>query len=288
MASPQKTIIGTIVAQLRAKAAATRRKFILKKMPHPRDIKPLQREYFSQLSGILGELKRLTRERVIERMPAIIASVAANRPSVDGPRQDYTDYIESLMSNLRIQFYRKYSDDEIEAMARRQAQKVEAFNQAQLARQMTALLGVNPFVSESWLADEVKAFTKANVSYITSIPQQYFEKVQQSIIRNVQAGKLTDQIADDIKGIYNVTENRAALIARDQTSKFNGDLTRLRQANIGITRYVWSTSLDERVREEHAALEGQIFSWNDPPEVGNPGEDINCRCVALPVFEGEE
>lgn len=237
---------------------------------------------------MMGALKRLTKERVIANLPAIVAAVTASRPSADGARKDYSDYIENIMSNLRIQFYREFSDDEIEAMARKQAQKIEAFNQAQMSRQMTTLLGVNPFVSEPWLADEVKAFTKANVSYITSIPQQYFEKVQQSIIRNVQAGKLTDKIAEDIKSIYNVSENRAELIARDQTSKFNGDLTRLRQTNIGITKYVWSTSLDERVREEHAALEGKTFSWNDPPDEGNPGEAINCRCVALPVFEGEE
>lgn len=287
MAMPQfRTIVGSIIAQLRAKAATQRRRLILKKMPYPRSIKPLQREYFLQLSKILAELKALTKERILAPLPTIIAAIKAGRPSADS-RQDYSEYIESLMSNLRVQFYRKYSDEEIEAMARRQAQKVEAFNQAQLSRQMTTILGVNPFVSEPWLVDEIKAFTKVNVSYITSIPQQYFEKVEQSIIRNVQAGRLTEHIAEDIKWIYQVSTSRAALIARDQTSKFNSSLTQLRQTNVGVKEYTWSTSLDERVRLEHAKREGKTFSWNAPPDDGHPGEAVNCRCVALPVFDDE-
>lgn len=79
--------------------------------------------------------------------------------------------------------------------------------------------------------------------------------------------------------------SRAKLIARDQTSKMNGAFNQARQTSLGIDRYVWQTSGDERVREEHQANDGQVFSWNDPPATGHPGEDINCRCVAVPYFD---
>ena len=52
-------------------------------------------------------------------------------------------------------------------------------------------------------------------------------------------------------------------------------------------RYVWRSVHDVRVRDAHAAREGQIFTWGNPPEGGHPGEDYNCRCWAevLPVPE---
>jgi len=44
--------------------------------------------------------------------------------------------------------------------------------------------------------------------------------------------------------------------------------------------YVWRTKGDDRVRSTHAAREGEVFSWSEPPEGGHPGEDYNCRCWA--------
>lgn len=46
-------------------------------------------------------------------------------------------------------------------------------------------------------------------------------------------------------------------------------------------RYIWCTKMDHKVRATHAAHEGEIFFWNNPPaETGHPGEDEECRCWA--------
>ena len=64
----------------------------------------------------------------------------------------------------------------------------------------------------------------------------------------------------------------------------------MRQQAAGVNEYTWSTSRDERVRPMHAKLEGQRFAYDDPPETtedgetNNPGEDWQCRCIALPVI----
>ena len=50
------------------------------------------------------------------------------------------------------------------------------------------------------------------------------------------------------------------------------------------THYIWRTRRDGKVRSTHAAREGQVFSWNDPPQGGNPGEDYGCRCTAEPYL----
>lgn len=48
--------------------------------------------------------------------------------------------------------------------------------------------------------------------------------------------------------------------------------------------YIWRTRGDGKVRASHAANAGKIFSWENPPPTGNPGEDYNCRCWAEPYY----
>ena len=81
-----------------------------------------------------------------------------------------------------------------------------------------------------------------------------------------------------------VSDSRAKLIARDQVAKLNGELTKERQTDLGVTGYIWRTVGDERVRDEHADNDGQFFTWDSPPSTGAPGEDIQCRCWAEPVL----
>jgi SPP1 gp7 family putative phage head morphogenesis protein len=38
--------------------------------------------------------------------------------------------------------------------------------------------------------------------------------------------------------------------------------------------YVWRTRDDKKVRPSHAANDGRIFAWDDPPPTGNPGDDF--------------
>lgn len=71
----------------------------------------------------------------------------------------------------------------------------------------------------------------------------------------------------------------------DLERRMNSKLDEFRQQAIGITKYRWSTQGDDKVRGSHAARNGQIFSWDNPPAGGHPGSDFGCRCVAIPVIE---
>jgi len=81
------------------------------------------------------------------------------------------------------------------------------------------------------------------------------------------------------------------MIARQETSLFVSKYREERYTGAGITEYIWSTSKDQRVRPDHAALDHQVFSWDSPPVTdratgkrNNPGADFGCRCLALPVI----
>ncbi|MCC0059483.1 MAG: hypothetical protein H6886_09430 [Hyphomicrobiaceae bacterium] len=52
--------------------------------------------------------------------------------------------------------------------------------------------------------------------------------------------------------------------------------------NRPTTHYIWRTRRDRKVRPSHAANDGKIFAWGDPPPTGHPGEDYGFRCWAEP------
>ena len=145
---------------------------------------------------------------------------------------------------------------------------------------LSAYLGNSPHIAE-----KVNAMTTANVQLIKSIRSQYLDKVQNAVTQAMVNGTLNKDLVQQIKDIGKTTEKRAIFIARDQSSKLNAALTQARHEDVGIKKYMWSTSLDERVRNSHADKEGQIFEYANPPaDTGHPGHDFNCRCVAIPYL----
>jgi SPP1 gp7 family putative phage head morphogenesis protein len=139
--------------------------------------------------------------------------------------------------------------------------------------------------------DEMHRAQRDNVELITSIPDQYFDRLEDTIADSWLAGERWEQLGERLGDIAEMTQNRAALIARDQTSRMNGAFNRVRQTSLGIDRYEWQTAGDGDVRPAHADLEGTIQRWDDPPtdedgDTGPPGEiSINCRCTAAPVLD---
>ncbi|WP_258037621.1 phage head morphogenesis protein [Haemophilus influenzae] len=136
------------------------------------------------------------------------------------------------------------------------------------------------------VVERVNELTVSNIQLIKSIRTQYLDKVQNAVTQAMVQGTLNKDLAEQLKKLGKDVESRAMLIARDQSSKLNAALTRARHEEVGIKKYMWSASLDERVRESHAEKDGLIFEYTNPPaDTGHPGHDVNCRCVQIPVFD---
>lgn len=134
---------------------------------------------------------------------------------------------------------------------------------------------VEPFIHE---------FIERNTRLITSLSNRQIESIARIVQRASVAGERVEPLTREIESTFNVTRSKANLLARDQTLKLNSNITQATHRQLGVNEYIWTTANDERVREEHEALEGQRFSWDSPPSVGHPGEDYQCRCVPFPVI----
>lgn len=99
------------------------------------------------------------------------------------------------------------------------------------------------------------------------------------------------RLRDELRKAGAQSRRQAQLWARDQVATINGLASEQEHARIGVTHYRWRTSRDERVRRLHDHREGVVFRWDRPPretsDDGHPGQPINCRCTAEPVFADE-
>ena len=134
-----------------------------------------------------------------------------------------------------------------------------------------------------------------NVNLIKSIPSQYLDQVEQIIARAYANGHDLKQVTDELQKRFKVSRKRAALIAKDQSSKLNSQVTRVRAAENNLHFAIWKHSwAGVTPRATHMAMDGEPFDlregmYDPDPKVKRHiqcGELINCRCVARIITPG--
>lgn len=240
--------------------------------------------------------EQLVKDRVLLRLGTLLGQTNVDSLMVRlcesvGLRSDADPYsrINRLMDAVSEAFFRRYPTERLTKLANKIAAQTSEHQKTQLFRQIKSTIGVDlQAIADKGMSERIKRFTAENVALIKTVPQKYFDDVEKTVLAGVREGSRASSIAAALEERLGVAESRAALIARDQVLKFNGELNRSRQKDLGIDSYIWRTVKDNRVRDEHSELEGEVFSWDSPPEPGHPGEDFQCRCFAEPILPGIE
>ena len=280
----------------------------LKKLKRPpKWLEPLnaERGYIKSLFSYTFLIRRSIVEILLPKIPLWLTLGTRENPVPVKNDDLMDDILESLedVLNLIDQIL-----DEPEQIAINSAKKagveIAVFNKRQFNKTVDNVLGVDIFVEEPWLEGQLDIFASQNAELITGMTDDELKRVSGIVQRGLQEGSSYSSIEENIYETFGITRRKARLIARDQTSKLNASLTKLRQQELGITEYVWQTSGDERVRKTHRPLDGKICRWDDPTVYKNEkngkwlkrssiggtnvhvGVDINCRCQALPEIEG--
>ena len=123
--------------------------------------------------------------------------------------------------------------------------------------------------------------------------------LRQEVIDSVKKGIRYESIVEDIVSRYSVSISKAKFLARQETHLLLAEIKEQKYRSVGVNKYRWHTrSLPigfekGNVRPQHAELDNQVFTWDNPPIVdtrsgkrAHPGQDYNCRCMAIPLWEG--
>lgn len=273
------------IRQQTQRAGKRRRRARKAPVPPPKWPHGSRLRYSVALSALLRAVDEAVRTVLLPRLPAILGDALADIDRADAPADD----ADAATKALRAQLASEASDLRLGAMARDVAENAKASTRKSLGNHFKLALGFDPLPVAEDLAAHVEAFTLDNVRLIRGMVDTELTQIEGAVLRGVREGKRVRDVAREIQQIARVTKSRAELIAVDQIGSITGELTRVRQSKLGIERYRWSSSKDERVRPRHVELDGTVHSWSDPPVVdlrtgrtAHPGGDYRCRCAALP------
>ena len=210
----------------------------------------------------------------------------------------WVDVLTNALRALRALRIR-WSSPQFQALANDVARRFVTSANNSNRRRTERDMGIDIFSDSTTITNYVQASIADNVRLIQSIPEQYLTQVESIVMTNIRSGGRPSSIAKSLQQQFGVTERRAKMISRDQTSKVNGDLNRMRQQDVGFEYFKWSTSHDERVRDRHEDISEKrtaygvgVYRWDNPPlsDRGTPiicGQDFQCRCIAIPVSNEE-
>lgn len=269
-----------------------RRKRPQKRLRALREPRAEELRYTGVLRRVVAQAVALVRERLLPRLPALLAEADRLAPTERG--DDASDTLADILEGIWLAL--GLSEERARRMAVEMLERVQRRHATEFVTLYEESLAVNPLAgSEPWLREQMSLAVKENAELIKSLPEDMLFEVRGIVNRGVLDGTRSEDLAKLIAHRFDVTESRAVLIARDQVGKWQGSLTRLRHLDAGVTEYIFSTSQDERVRPGHRALNGTVQSWSKPPVVdpktgrrAHPGMDVRCRCVAIPRLDEDE
>lgn len=256
------------------------------KWPRPRYPHREELVYYQRLRYFLDVVQYIVRRDIVPILPGLLDEVGPTR------RVDSAEDIDKAFAAAMAAAQKGLPEKTIEAAAQSTALRVSEWSADEFGRQVQRVVKVNLYDDTSGLAEHLDLFVSDNVKLIKSLTFGHLEDLKGVVTRGARAGLRHEEVAAQIQRQFGVAKNRAALIATDQIGKLNGELNQLRQTNLGVRRYRWSTSQDDRVRKTHVRLDGKICEWKNPPlidertgERGHPGQPIRCRCSAIPIID---
>lgn len=284
-------------------------------MPHrKREAKPIknpsdvERYYRTQLRSLVRAIRNEVDREV---MPILAETKEEYTADSSAVMDSWIDRIKSALARIIDRF----SSDSYESMYQNVADTyVRRMNNSvtsETIKSVQRAVGVDIRPMMSSMSDYIESSIAQNVALIKSIPDQYLKDVQTLVYQGTADGLTPSAIAKRLTEETGVSDRRAKLIARDQSSKITSQITERRQTDAGISYYRVSTAGDERVtgkpggRYPNAKIScwgiankdigfGKgVYTWKDGAtwagQTGlHPGKHhILCRCTATPVFDFE-
>lgn len=287
---PSRNQLAGAIAVRRLMTASSLKRRTRKKPPEQRFPRGPRLLYLQQMLRWQKALEDAVRQVIYPQLSSLVTETAIERP--DSRFDQAADYIETLVAGVRVRLGEMVTLGAKEAAVSDVATRISDYQAGQFNKQVRSVTGVNLAVNEPWLGAHLAIFRKENISLIESLQGQELDAIEQILMRASRKGMQVREIQQQIQKRFSVSRSKAALLARDQTNKLNGELNQLRQQALGVDRYIWRTSQDERVRPMHAELDGTEQRWDRPPvtnpqgDRNHPGEDYQCRCQAEPVLAG--
>ena len=209
----------------------------------------------------------------------------------DAPSSD----LRIKINKLRELYMKRFPFAMNQRLAKTLFSRINKYNQSKMGSAFEAIgIDLKEQLKREKLEDYAGLSIQNNVDLISSISDEYFDKIEKVVYNGMMAGQDYQTLGKKIMEATGATAKRAKFIARDQTSTINAQLSRKRASAAGLTRGVWNktkfnATSKYKPRQSHISADGKEYDLEKgllvDGEYIHPGEAINCTCVASYVTD---
>jgi len=255
----------------------------------PRSPAAAQLLFQQLLTDMRVAFEDLLEKDLYPKLPPLVEENARDRGLVVDSADET---LAQIMYGIGLVYGKVHTKEAIAFSLAQVAQSVAANARREAGRQLAAE-GIQQVQLGSFSEQLLKDFVRSNTARVKNLTAGQLETLQGIVTDGFRQGLRVEGIQASIQKQLDLNRVRAALLARDQVGKLQGEFIQLEQVQAGVTEYIWRTAGDERVREGHRSLNKTRQRWSSPPVVSvrkgvarraHPGQDIQCRCYPQPIL----
>ena len=230
---------------------------ILNKAPKPAQKKQIEGKVIDDPKSIENEARR-TLKNITKPIQLELEYIIDNMR--DKSAREVGKELEAVKKNYDFQL-----ETTAEQIAENWVGKVNRYNKEKFMSHMRKALGIDigAIVDEA-MKDELEIMVMENASYIKSIPNYLVGHVADRVVQHFKGIPMPENrtLRQQIKEEFKISDGRAKVLARDQTSKMNTSISAIRQVNLGIddaSKAVQKTFFIRVVKASQAVIENNIL-----------------------------
>jgi len=214
----------------------------------------------------------------------------------DAQTGNYARVTMRLANQVRRKIRRQFNNERIEAMVADILRKTDARAQQQLYRQVENAIGISTkaLMVKEGMKPAINALILETVEWVKKLREESLEAFTTNTLHAMTTGSSLEDVMQQFKGVVEKRKNHAKFLAHNQIQNFNSVTSKLRVQKLGITKAIWDTADDDRVRPSHADRDGKEFDLSEGLYSSMdgkhliPGVDYNCRCTARYIIPEDE
>ena len=291
-------------AKFNLKQIAKKNRFRRKKLKPIQSSEFLEAEYYKYLRALVNSIKS-------KFVKTVVSGMKADKNKWQD--ESYSAKMNRLINQVVSETESKYGEKTLTEIAKTMIFKVDKYQKIKFKR--SAELGFGFDISQ--LPDFIgyrqfiNASIQKNLAEIKNLRTETMYKLEMSLRTAIEKGTSISQLTNELMSTNQHTRQRAALIARNEIKNLTSQLNQRRAVNAAFEVYAWQNAGDQRVRgnpngwypkakPSHWIMEGLYCRYDNDTVYsadkgktwkkrtskmpkGKPGEEINCRCLALPV-----
>lgn len=202
----------------------------------------------------------------------------------DAQTGNFASILLRLSRAAQRSLLKQFSNKRIEAISQQVLAKLDKRAKQEFYERVAGKTGIN--VADLIAREGLKATTNAlmleTAQWIETLRDETFQKFTNNTLFAMSQGESLDTIVKQFDDIVIERKNHAKFLARNQVQNYNSITTKIRAQNLGITKAIWETADDDRVRPSHADREGKEFDLAEGlySSIDGlhliPGTDYNC------------